>query len=204
MSTAKKTAKAKKTVTKKVAPKAKAKTYTFKPSTDPTKSDLLRGDEILSLRKQGATVPEIVEAYKKAGLKIAAPTVYNAQRIFEAPAEFGEAIAKGRVKPTDVLPLLKGRKSASERLKDLRDLIAARKQKVAFLKESGFGNSATKLTSTRKVGLIREKLAKIVKGKTLTDNRAKAVLEFLGALDTANDAQSIDALVASYAKKAKA
>ena len=78
-----KTKKSAKTATKKATAKKTAtkKAATFAPN--PDKANMERGNEFLSLRKAGHSVPQIIKMYGDAGISLQTPVVYSAIKLAE-------------------------------------------------------------------------------------------------------------------------
>lgn len=201
-----------KTKTAKTAKAKTAKKAAFSPNPDLNK--LERGAEFAYLQNQGKTIDEIIAIYRKNGISIAVPTVYNALRISSAPDFVRKAIDQGAVKASEVLDLLKPlrdryNKKVSEttkefetRVKDALDaLIAERQERRAMLEKAGFSNDegSLKLTKIRTVKMVGKSLSKIRKSDVLKNPRAAVILEFIKALE---DGQSHEDILKLIKKKA--
>lgn len=167
-------------------------------------SRLERGKEFLYLQNLGRDVEQIIAIYKKNGIHLAVPTVYNALRIAEAPSFVRGAIQRGEVNASEVLKLLKplrnkkgknkGKKVAetdrayAERIKgELDELITLKQERSTKLKKAGFeseNGGELKLTRMRTVKLVRKSLDKVLRGSdALKSAKAKAINEFLKGLE---------------------
>ena len=162
---------------------------------------LERGAEFDKLRKQGFSQTDVIAMYKNAGIEVSAPAYYNALKIYRAPKEVRQAIREGKVVPTLVLPFLKKKFSKEEIIASLNELIAQREQHSQFLQKSGF-EGGSKLTLKRAVSLVRKRLERLQKTKTLDDVRGQAALALTRALDSIHSAEDIESVVAEFAKKA--
>lgn len=163
-------------------------------------SRLERGKEFLYLQNLGRDVEQIIAIYKKNGIHLAVPTVYNALRIAEAPSFVRGAIQRGEVNASEVLKLLKplrnrkGKKvtetdrAYAERIKgELDELITLKQERSTKLKKAGFeseNGGELKLTRMRTVKLVRKSLDKVLRGSdALKSAKAKAINEFLKGLE---------------------
>lgn len=200
----------KKTAVKKTVKKAAVKKQ-FSPNPDLNK--LERGAEFAYLQSQAYSIDEIVAIYRKSGISIAVPTVYNALRISNAPSFVRQAIDKGEVKASEVLDLLKplrdgDNKKMPETYKEfearvkegLDALIAERQERREMLEKAGFSNEdgGLKLTKIRTVKMIGKSLSKIRKSDVLKNPRAAVILEFIKALE---DGQSHEEILKLIKKK---
>lgn len=163
----------------------------FVPKSDLNKLD--RGKEFSYLQSLGKNINETIALYKKHGIPVAVATVYNSLRIADSPSFVRSAIAKGEVKPSEVLPILAPRaykgmthKERNELIKEkLEAIIAQRSERHDMLEKAGFTSESgeLKLTRLRTVKLVGKSLAKIRSGKAITSVRAQAIKEFIEALD---------------------
>lgn len=189
--------------------KAKAKTKKvalklIKITPVPNRTILERGSEFIALRNKGFSQSDVITMFKNAGIDVSTPAYYNAIKIASAPKDVRDAIREGKVAPTLVLPFLKKKLSTKQISERLAEVVTAREQHATFLKKSGFGDGkASKLTMGRIVAVVRQRLEKLKKSKSLSDARGQAVLAVMQALEKVHDAKGIEALVAEFSGKAK-
>lgn len=186
--TTKKTAKVKavKTTTKTTAKTAltkKERAAKYDPSTFKPKANLKvvqRGKEFLALRKKGLSYNQIIALYADKGIPVSVPALSGAMRLAEAPDFAHEAIASGELTSSDVGSMLRASKTDEQIVKELKVLIAQRKNRKSFLKKNGFDGS--KITKGRTVSIVADSLRQIRESGALKSAAQKAVLEFVEGL----------------------
>ncbi len=142
-----------------------------------------------------------MKGYKKQGETVTSVEVYNSIRLAETPKEVRDLIKSDAVKPTGVLPFLKGRSKAKDAkafdanlIKQVQEMADARVKQAEFLTKSGF-EGGTKLTKARTLKIV---LDRISKGPALTDARLQAVKT---VLDLVNQRASADEILASLTQE---
>lgn len=211
MSNTKKTAKTatKKATTKKVATK---KAATFAPN--PDKANMERGNEFLSLRKAGHSVPQIIKMYGDAGISLQTPVVYSAIKLAKAPKFVRDAVHSGAIPATEAVQLLKPLRATKGEMKgrmveesqeefvarvqaSLDAAIAEREARREKLEKAGFTSEGqVKFTKTRTFAIVAANLSK-VKG-ALKNPRLAAIIEFEKAL---NSGATVEELMATATGK---
>lgn len=166
---------------------------------------LSRGKEFVYLQSIGRNNEQILSLYRKLGIKrLAIPTIYNAIKIYKAPAFVRNAIRDGEIPASDALKILKPLREEGHMVEEapeayearlrehLDELISEREQRRTKLEEAGFTNDEgqVKFTKMRTMAMVEQNLRAIK--SALKNPRAAAIMEFTKAL---NDGATVEELM---------